>query len=465
MVSSLKKNIAYKGFLTFANYIIGFVTFPYVTRILGPANFGLVNFVQNTIDYFLLFATMGISTIGTREIAAAKGNPSKLNKTYSSIFGLNVLFTVFTLVVYLLCVWHVPRFNQNQELFYIGTAKIIFALFAIEWLFTGLENFKFITIRSLLIRTFYVVTVFLFVRESDDYILYFALSIGVVVVNSIINFLYGQKFVSIIWRYLFSSQFLTSSLRLGLYTIMTSMYITYNVMYLGLVSDDSQVGYYTTAVKLYFIAVSLFGAFTAVMMPRMSALMASNDKIAIQSYFTKSMNLVFLTALPIIILSEFFTPQIIDIMSGDGYQLSILPMRILMPALLLVWISQVIAFQTFIPLRKDAVLLAASIIGGVLAIILNICITPILNSVGSAITLLACEIAVSTFYIATIIRKRILYFPFIKDFSKYILLTLPYAVICITSVQFLEAYPACFVSVFCSVLYFFMLKPLKRLKA
>lgn len=464
MSNSLKKNFAYKGLLTFANYIIGFVTFPYITRVLGPSNFGLVNFAQNTIDYFLLFATMGINTIGTREIAAAMGNKSDLNKTYSSLFGLNATFTTITLAIYLLCIWLVPRFNENQELFYIGAAKIIFTLFTVEWLFTGLEDFKFITIRSLLIRLASVICVFIFVREQTDYILYFAIIIGGVVLNAIVNFIYSRRFVTIIWRNFISSKFLKSNLRLGLYTIMTSMYITFNVMYLGLVSDDVQVGYYSTAVKLYFIAVSLFGAFTAVMVPRMSALNAAHNQKSIQNYFSKSFYLAILSALPIIILSEFFAPEIIEILSGPDYECSITPMRILMPALLLVWISQVIAFQTFIPLRKDNVILTASLIGGILAIILNLCITPTFKSIGSAIILLCCEISVTAYYVLMAKKNRIVMFPKLKIILHYFVMALPYVVICLFSILLFNRLVAFILSFVLSTIYIVLIKPLQRVR-
>ena len=48
--------------------------FPYVSRVLGVEYVGLVNFVDNTVNYFLLFATMGMSILGIREIAAVKND-------------------------------------------------------------------------------------------------------------------------------------------------------------------------------------------------------------------------------------------------------------------------------------------------------------------------------------------------------------------------------------------------------
>ena len=90
---SIKKNFVYKSILTTSSYLVAFVTFPYVSRVLGVEKLGLVNFVDNTASYYLLFATMGINILGVREIAKVKTNINKRNAIYSSLLGLNILFT------------------------------------------------------------------------------------------------------------------------------------------------------------------------------------------------------------------------------------------------------------------------------------------------------------------------------------------------------------------------------------
>ena len=102
--SSIKKNFAYKSILTISTYLISFITFPYVARVLGVEHIGLVNFVDNTVNYFLLFATMGIGLLGVREIAAVKENKKSLEQIYSNILALNLLFTMVSLGIYLFCI-------------------------------------------------------------------------------------------------------------------------------------------------------------------------------------------------------------------------------------------------------------------------------------------------------------------------------------------------------------------------
>ena len=71
-----------------------------------------MNFVDNTVSYFLLFATMGINVLGVREIAAVKNDDIARNSVAAAILGINLLFTVATLVVYFIVVATVPRLSQ-----------------------------------------------------------------------------------------------------------------------------------------------------------------------------------------------------------------------------------------------------------------------------------------------------------------------------------------------------------------
>ena len=397
--ASIKKNFAYKSILTISSYIMGFIIFPYISRVFGVERLGLVNFVDNTINYFLLFATMGIGILGVREIAAVKNNRKECCKVFSNILGLNFIFTITVLVIYLVLIILIPKLNQYSELFYIGTAKILFTTFLIEWFYTGIENFKYITVRSIVIKLLYVILVFIFVKQKDDYGLYFFLTVGIVVVNAIINMLYSKKYVTPILGELFNFKYIKNNITLGIYSIMTSMYITFNVMYLGLVCDNIQVGYYTTAFKLYSVILGFFTAFTNVMLPRMSALIAEGNNDRFHELINKSFAAVIKFSVPLILYSIILAPQIIYVLSGPGYDGAIFPMRIIMPAILLVGIAQVLAIQVLMPMKKDRILLLVSIVGAVVSILLNILLIHRLNSVGSAIVLISCEFVVTFIYV------------------------------------------------------------------
>lgn len=427
--SSIKKNFAYKSVLTISTYLINFITFPYIARVLGVERIGLVNFVDNTVNYFLLFATMGIGLLGVREIAAVKNNQDECTNRYSNILGINLLFTLSSLMLYLICIVLVPQLHQYEELFYIGTAKILFTVFLVEWFFTGIENFKYITIRSIVVKVFYIVCVFVFVNDTSDYRIYFILTVGVVVVNALINQFYIRKFVRVKWPNIYLKKYLRQNITLGIYTLMTSMYLTFNVMYLGLVSNNTQVGYYTTAFKLYTVVLGLFGAFTNVMLPRMSSLLANRDEARFQELVNRSFTVMVTFIIPLILCSMILAPQIIYILSGSGYEGAILPMRIIMPAALFVGIAQVLAIQVLMPMKKDNVLLIASIIGASISLLINLLVVPHIAGVGSAIVLLCSEMMVTGTYVMYVLFYRLTIIP-ISAIWKSLLYSLPCVAVC-----------------------------------
>lgn len=427
---SIKKNFVYKSILTTSSYLVAFVTFPYVSRVLGVEKLGLVNFVDNTASYYLLFATMGINILGVREIAKVKTNINKRNAIYSSLLGLNILFTIFTLLIYMVCILMVPKFYQYKELFYIGTAKILFTAFIVEWFFSGIEDFKYISIRSIVVKCLYMASVFLFVKGKDDYMLYWILTVCVVIVNAMVNMLYIRRFVCFNFTECLKFDYVGQNVTLGIYTLMTSMYLTFNVMFLELISDNIQVGFYTTAHKLYMVILGFFSAFTQVMLPRLSHLVSEGEEFRFRELINRSFRLVFMLSIPLIACSMVLAPQIIYLLSGYGYEGAILPMRIIMPAVLSVAIAQVLAIQVLIPMKKDIVLLRASVIGAFVALVLNLIIVVRFESIGSAVVLVVSETVVTMFYLIYAIRHNLIHFP-LRYFFQSVICALPSVMICI----------------------------------
>lgn len=433
---SIKKNFIYKSILTISNYLINFITFPYVSRVLGVEYIGLVNFADNTVDYFLLFATLGINILGVREIASVKDNLPERNKVFSNLVGMNIVFTLFTLLIYWTCITAIPQLNQYEELFYIGSAKILFTTFLMEWFFTGIENFRYITLRTLLIKSLYVILVFIFIRSPEDYKIYFIMTVGIVVINALINTAYIQKFVTVNIRELFAKTFYQKNIMLGIYSIMGSMYLTFNVMYLGFVSNNVEVGYYTTAFKLYSVILGFFSAFTNVMLPRMSALLSSGNKDSFQRMANKSFQLMSTFSIPMIACSIILAPQLVYVLSGEGYEGAVLPMQIIMPAVLFVGIAQILAIQILTPMKKDKVLLIASITGASIALTLNLSLVSSMHSLGTAIVLLCSEFAVTSIYILYVERNHIIRISY-KSIWYGSILSIPCCLICFLSLYYI----------------------------
>lgn len=431
---SVKTNFVYNLILTISTYLINLVLFPYVSRTLGVDLVGKIGFVNNVVAYFSLFALLGIGTIGIREIAACEDNFEKRSKVFSELFSFILCLTIGVVVIFVLCIFFVPRFSTDANLFLLGGVTLFFTSLLLEWLYQGLENFKFIAIRTVILKIVYALSVFVFVKNSSDYVLYFAITVLLVVANAIINILYSRNFVKFKFALSGIKRYSKPITSLGVYKIMTSLYTTFNVIYLGFVCTDTEVGYYYTSIKIFTIILGILTAFTNVMMPRMSKLLAEGKIEEFKQKINKSFELVFSIAIPLISICVVLAPQIVKILAGSGYDGAILPMRIVTFNVFFVGIAQIWVIQLLIPLKKDNVILISSFIGAVVGIGMNFLLISKIGAIGSAIVLLVSEIAgdAYSFWYAT--RNRYLEFPY-KKLIKDVITCIPYWVICIVIMQ------------------------------
>lgn len=423
-MSSIKSNLFYNSSLTILNYIVPLITFPYITRMLGVDKIGMCDFVDSIINYFCLLSVMGISTIGVREIARCKGDKRELSRVFSSLVTIVLISTITIAVVLVICIFTIEEFYANRQLLYVGALKLVFNSLLVEWFFAGTENFRYITIRSAIIRIIYVLSVFLFVRESEDYYIYYCLTVGTIVLNAIINFAYSCIDVRFSIKGISCKAYIKPFLVFGIYAVFTSLYTTFNVIFLGLVSSDSEVGFYSTATKLDRIILALFTAFTSVMMPRMASLASSGNREDFNALYVKSIQMLFSYSFPLICFCSIFADQIVNVIAGPGYEQSVVCLRIALPLIFIIGFEQVQIFQILIPLKKDNAVLLNSMIGGLVGLLLNFIIVPHYQSVGSSIVWLVSEISVLLLSQHVVYKSCKFAFPY-RMLGKYVAISLP----------------------------------------
>jgi len=390
----IKKNFFYSSILTTASYIFPLITFPYVSRVLGVSNIGICNFVDSIISYFVLFSMLGIQNTGIREIARNQGNKEELSKAFYSIISLNLMLVVLFGSILVVCIHTVPQFAEHKTLMYIGLGKLLASFAMIEWFYRGLENFRYITIRSLVIRCFYVVCVFVFIRDSEDYTVYFGLTAATEGLNALVNCIHARKHLTFVLRDLHPFKYLKSSLTLGSYSILTSMYTSFNIAYLGFVTNTTEVGLYGTATKLHRIIVGFLLAFTAVMLPRMSNLMSEGKTQEFREKIGLSFSVLIYFSFPLIIVCSVFAPEIIAIISGPGYERAAVPLTIIMPLVFIVGFEQILVVQILMAVKKDKAILKNAVIGAIVGVTANVLLVKQMGSVGSSLVWFVSEVCV-----------------------------------------------------------------------
>lgn len=414
---SLKKNFIYSSILTVSNYLFPLIVYPYISRTLGLSNIGVVNFVDNLVNYFVLISMMGITTVGVREIAAAHKNRKKLSKTFMSLLMLTAISTIIAIIILGIVMYTVPTLFPYRSLLYVGIVKLVFNLFLVEWFFMGLEEFKYITTRSILVKCAYVLSVFLIVKEAADYKIYYILTVSFVVINAVINLFYSRHFIYYSIRDIHMRPFFKPYMIMGVYSLMTNAYIMLNPVWLGFVTNTDEVGYFTTATRLHTIISAVLLSFANILFPRVSNLLAEGKQKEFWDKINIAFDAIFLFAFPTIVYMLVAGPDLLHLVVGNGFEGAYLPLRIITPLALIIGIEQILVIQILMATHQDSTVLQNSIIGAVTALIFNILLTTSLGAVGSAIVWVIVEVVVMTLSIIAIYRKYNYILPFKRVFS------------------------------------------------
>jgi O-antigen/teichoic acid export membrane protein len=339
---------------------------------------------------------IGIATVGIREISQSKGCRASLDKTFSRLLTINTITTSIVLAVLVASIYLVPKLYENRELMWIGALKLVSTYLLIDWLYKGLEEFKYITNRTILVKCLYVISVFLFIRSAEDTRLYFFMLTMMITANAAINLFHSRKYVT--FRFCFDGlkPVFKAVTILGIYGILTSLYTTFNTVFLGFACGDVEVGYYATSHKIFKIILALFTAVTGVMMPRLSSLTAEGRHEEFKSLLKKSFSMLMMIFIPIAAGICVFAPLIIRIIAGPEFEGAIIPLRIIAPLIVIIGIEQIIIIQGLMPLKQDKAILINSIAGAITGITLNILLVPQHGAVGASIAWFASECVVLT---------------------------------------------------------------------
>ena len=194
---SVKLNFIMNAILTMSQFVFPLITFPYISRVLQPAGTGMVSFATSVVAYFCIFSQLGIPTYGIRACAKVRDDKETLSRTVQELFLINLIMCIFTYIAFFIALFTVPKFSQNKPLFLIISLTILFNAIGVEWLYKALEQYTYITIRSIIFKFVALIFMFLLVKQSNDTVVYGALSILAASASNIFNFFHVHKYIQL----------------------------------------------------------------------------------------------------------------------------------------------------------------------------------------------------------------------------------------------------------------------------
>ena len=202
------------------------------------------------------------------------------------------------------------------------------------------------------------------------------------------------------------------------------MYHTFNVMFLGIATNETEVGYYTTALKMFAVIIASYYAFTGVALPRMSALLSEKNIDEFINLIHRTTNTLIALSIPIIISGICLAPQIIFIIGGPKFNGSIIPMILIFPLLIITGYNKILIEQIMMPYKKDKILMRNAAISAIITIALNILLAKSLGAVGTAIVWIGAEITLLILSMKTVVNLLPIKFP-VYDLIKQVIIYIP----------------------------------------
>lgn len=410
-IHSVKYNLFMNIILKISTFVFPLITFPYVSRVLGPIGNGKVSFATSVIYYFSLIATLGIPTYGVKICAQFRDNKQRLSKIVKELLAIESIMMVISYILFFALLYTVPRLYQDKTLMIINSISIILTVFGVEWFYQAIEQYDYITIRNILFKIVSIFLMFVCIHESGDYVLYGAITVLGTVGSNVLNIIRLRKLVD------FKNNQKLELLRhirpimiLFMFSASTMVYTSLDTVMLGFIKGDEAVGYYNTAVKLKNLLVSLVTALGTVLLPRLSNILANKDYESFNRLIRQSFNFVMMIALPITAYCVIEAERCIDFLAGPGYDPSILPMQLISFAIVFIGFTNIIGIQVLIPLGKEKYTVISTIVGAIVNLVLNIVLIPMWSSAGAALATTIAELfvlIVQINYIKSLISKFI----------------------------------------------------------
>ncbi|WP_345951604.1 flippase [Mucilaginibacter sp. PAMB04274] len=395
----MKKNYFFNLLLSLSNILFPIISFPYVSKVVGPSGVGKVQFITSYAQYFGLIAALGIPVYGIREIAKAKHDRSKLNNVFSELSVIYFGTSLMLAVVYLASLFFIADFKSNPDLYLWSVLLVLLSFTSIDWFYEGLEQFRTVAIRSIVIRVFSLIAMFVLIHSGKDYHWYLLIIIFTTLSNNAVNMVRLHKSVSVKLKGLDLKRHLKPLFLIFSTTIATSMYTMLDTVLLGFLANTHAVGLYTAAVKLSKIALPIVTSLGMVLIPGLAKNLSLRNYNDVQVTLNRSFAFTAFFSIPIGFGLALLAPEFIVAFSSAKFLDATQAMQILAILPLTIGFGYLFGFQILVPDGKDKQMLFSVLGGVVTGLVLNFTLVPRLEHVGAAIANVVSEMVVTGFFI------------------------------------------------------------------
>ena len=244
MAKSVKANYLFNLINSASQLLFPLITFPYASRIMMADGIGQVNFFQSIISYISLFTCLGIPMYAMREVAKVRDNGKKMTQIAVEILLLHAFLSLLGYVVVAIVCMIVPQVQTNVPLFLILSVTIFFTAIGCEWFYQGIEDFKYVAVRGLIVKSVSIVLLFLLVKTKEDILWYGIYTVLGTLGGNVFNFIRLRKYLYrnvVHFSTLHPFRHLKPALQIFVFNVIVSIYLQLNNVLLGFMKDAESI--------------------------------------------------------------------------------------------------------------------------------------------------------------------------------------------------------------------------------
>lgn len=384
-------NIIYKGFTV----LFPLVTATYVSHILLAEGVGKVAYANTVVSYFTLLASLGIPNYGIKVIAKNGSDLEARSKTFFELLVLNAISTTIFLFLYYIFILSVPHFDGRHTLFFAMGIMIFLNYFNVDWFYQGVEEYKYIALRGILVKTVSFILVIVFVNDSGDYVKYALIICLATAGNNILNIIHIHKFIIFKKYKLVFGLHLKPVLILLASTIATEVYTMLDTVMLEYYHGETYVGYYSNSVKIVRMVFGLAIALVATIFPRISYYLSENQIDRSNALLEKAFHALLVIVLPSIIGLFCMSDSIVKVLFGESFIPAIVTLKILSILIAVFSVAYLFGHIILMATSNEKLILVATVCGAVINVIVNVILIPMYKQNGAAVASVIAELLVT----------------------------------------------------------------------
>lgn len=420
-MKSIKINIIFNVIKSLSSLVFPLITFTYITHIFQPDGMGKIDFALTYMNYFVMFAMLGIVNYATREGAKCRNNKIEISKLAHEILFINICTVIISLLIYIWSLFFMKSLLPYRILLIIYSINIPLTALGLDWLYSAIEDYKYIALRSCIIQVLALVFTLIFVKSKDDIFMYALITVFSTCSANVLNFIYSRKIISYKWigNYKIKKHIKSIVILFGM-TICVQIFSHVDTIMLGFMVNDIAVGLYSAGIKMSNTVVSLIVAVTAVLAPRISYYYKKGQWNTIQELSYSAIDCILLLSVPATMGLFVLAKELILIFNGKSYLMAVCAAKIVSFRVLLSPLNTFIMVHFSISIDKEknnVVTAAAAAIGN---IVLNFFLIPYMAQDGAALATVCAEL-IELFICVYLVKDMLNFIKAIQNLYQYVI--------------------------------------------